>query len=29
MGIEADLIQYDAADLEAPQKVYDYISEEI
>ena len=26
-GIEADLIQYDAADLEAPQKVYDYIAE--
>ena len=26
-GIEADLIQYDAADLEAPQKIYDYISE--
>ena len=24
-GIEADLIQYDAADLEAPQKIYDYI----
>ena len=27
LGIEADLIQYDAADLEAPQKVYDYILE--
>ena len=26
-GIQADLIQYDAADLEAPQKIYDYISE--
>ena len=26
-GIEADLIQYDAVDLEAPQKVYDYIAE--
>ena len=26
-GIDADLIQYDAADLGAPQKVYDYILE--
>ncbi len=26
-GIEADLIQYDAFDLDAPQKVYDYILE--
>jgi len=25
-NIEADLVQYDAADLDAPQKVYDYIS---
>lgn len=27
-GIDADLIQYDAFDLNAPQKVYDYISKE-
>ena len=27
-GINADLIQYDAFDLNAPQKVYDYISKE-
>ena len=27
-GINADLIQYDAFDLDAPQKVYDYISKE-
>jgi len=27
-GINADLIQYDAFDLKAPQKVYDYISKE-
>ena len=27
LGFEADLIQYDAFDLEAPQKVYDHISE--
>ncbi len=27
-GIDADLIQYDAFDLSAPQKVYDYISKE-
>tara|TARA_B100001057_G_scaffold323725_2_gene323944 strand:+ start:7817 stop:8548 length:732 start_codon:yes stop_codon:yes gene_type:complete len=27
-GIDADLIQYDAFDLDAPQKVYDYISKE-
>ena len=27
IGIEADLVQYDAFDLEAPQKVYDYITE--
>ena len=27
IGIEADLVQYDAFDLEAPQKVYDYIAE--
>jgi len=26
-GFEPDLIQYDAADLDAPKKVYDYISE--
>ncbi len=26
-GIEADLVQYDAFDLNAPQKIYDYISE--
>ena len=25
-GIQADLIRYDAADFEAPQKIYDYIS---
>ena len=27
-GINADLVQYDAFDLKAPQKVYDYISKE-
>ena len=27
-GINADLVQYDAFDLNAPQKVYDYISKE-
>ena len=27
LGIEVDLTQYDALDLEAPQKVFDYISE--
>ena len=27
LGIEADLIKYDAFDLDAPKKVYDYISE--
>ncbi|MFL2679087.1 MAG: SDR family oxidoreductase [Alphaproteobacteria bacterium] len=27
LGIEADLIEYDAFDLNAPQKVFDYISE--
>ena len=27
LGIEVDLTQYDAFDLEAPQKVFDYISE--
>ena len=27
IGIEADLVEYDAFDLEAPQKVYDYITE--
>ena len=27
-GVDADLIQYDAFDLNAPQKVYDYISKE-
>ena len=27
IGIDADLVQYDAFDLEAPQKVYDYIAE--
>ena len=27
LGIEVDLTQYDAHDLEAPQKVFDYISE--
>ncbi len=27
LGFEADLIQYDAFDLDAPQKVYDHISE--
>ncbi len=26
MGFEADLVQYDCFDLDAPQKVYDYIS---
>ena len=29
LGFEADLIQYDAFDLDAPQKVYDHISEKI
>ena len=24
-GVDADLVQYDAFDLDAPQKVYDYI----
>ncbi len=28
LGINADLMQYDAFDLEAPQKVFDYISKE-
>ena len=27
LGIEADLVEYDAFDLNAPQKVFDYISE--
>ena len=27
LGIEADLVQFDAFDQDAPQKVYDYISE--
>ena len=26
LGIDADLVQYDAFDEDAPQKVYDYIS---
>ena len=26
-GVDADLVQYDAFDLDAPQKVYDYINE--
>ena len=27
LGIEADLVQFDAFDQDAPQKIYDYISE--
>ena len=29
LGIEADLVQFDAFDQEAPKKIYDYISKNI